>query len=428
MAPRLNWSTELRKIIFDALDYYHLHAYKRENGLQKLREVNFIHLPKSIEDSDDKVAETIYQELKELVIHFFDKAFGGFEETKNEFLKTRVERHIEWGLVSIHGLADKLAFGEISWDLFVRECKNTFKDLRRLILKDYNKLFKNYREGCYYLINHLENISLNLTGYLSIYYAFRSIPDDLWKKREDGYFIRLYERHKIESKPIQLLFCECLFKGIDFFSGNYSYLDIFEHSKSLKLDKDSFYEIREYIRTGKKQLLDSIISRIVTKICSEEDFFKGKGGLLTSFFKQFIHTLKRIYSTQSGEPINVSVDELDELYNFLVLQNGILEYEVFKVAANSGYACLPKISIIINEESSREEKETDLLIVEDNRLSLVEITFRRNIEECQEKLDNIVNRLEKSVGGYRFEKRIVTRDDFRDFISSLSNSLHLPIL
>jgi len=30
MAPRLNWSTELRKIIFqDVLDYYHLHAMIR---------------------------------------------------------------------------------------------------------------------------------------------------------------------------------------------------------------------------------------------------------------------------------------------------------------------------------------------------------------------------------------------------------------
>jgi hypothetical protein len=97
MAPRLNWSTELRKIIFDALDYYHLHAYKRENGLQKLREVNFIHLPKSIEDSDDKVAETIYQELKELVIHFLIKRLEASKKQKMNSLRRELNDTLNGG-------------------------------------------------------------------------------------------------------------------------------------------------------------------------------------------------------------------------------------------------------------------------------------------------------------------------------------------
>jgi len=149
-------------------------------------------------------------------------------------------------------------------------------------LEDANGLFESYRKGCYHLINHLENLSLNLTGYLSIYHAFTSIKD-LWEKPENGCFIRFYERHKIGDKPIQLLFCEYLFKGIDFFSGDYSHLVIFEHSESLKLDIDSFFEIRDYVRTCNEQLLHRLISRIVKKICSRDGIFKSKGDLLSPF-------------------------------------------------------------------------------------------------------------------------------------------------
>ena len=75
MAPRLNWSTELRKIILkDALDHYHRHIHDKENSLQRLREVDFIPLPGSVrEDSGDEIAKTIYEELKRLIIHFLRK-------------------------------------------------------------------------------------------------------------------------------------------------------------------------------------------------------------------------------------------------------------------------------------------------------------------------------------------------------------------
>jgi len=74
------------------------------------------------------------------------------------------------------------------------------------------------------------------------------------------------------------------------------------------------------------------------------------------------------------------------LYNFLVLQNGVLEYEVFRIAANSGYACLPKISVIINKEGSHKEKEVDLLLLHDSdKISLIEITFRNKIKRSYSK-------------------------------------------
>jgi len=337
---------------------------------------------------------------------------------------TRIELHIKNGLNSIHELAGKLASGEIPEDLFVKEYKNTIKRLRRNILRDCDELFENYLKGHSYLATHLENLSLNLTGYLSICYAVKSIPDDLWKKKErgGGCFIRLYKHRKIGGKPVQLFFCECLSRSIDFFSGDYSHLDVFEHSKSLEIDRDFFCDIRDYIRTGGEKLLESIVSRIVERICSREDFFKGKGGLLTSFFKQLINTLKRIYSTPSGEPIDVSVDELMDLYDFLVLQNGILEYEVFRVVANSGYACLPKISVItiIDEEKGiREEREVDFFILGGYKIFLVEVSFRRDVEGYLEKLNTIINRLGESVSGFHFEKHIITKDNFKDFVNSL---------
>ena len=73
MASRLDWLTELRRIIFEVtLDYYHRYAHVEENGLQRLREINFILLPESIRDGDDdEIAKTIFEGLKRLIIHFF---------------------------------------------------------------------------------------------------------------------------------------------------------------------------------------------------------------------------------------------------------------------------------------------------------------------------------------------------------------------
>jgi len=130
---------------------------------------------------------------------------------------------------------------------------------------------------------------------------------------------------------------------------------------------------------------------------------------LAPFYEQLISTLKRIYSTPSGEPIDVSVDELMGLYDFLVLQNGILEYEVFRVVTISGYACLPKISVItiIDEEKSiREEGEVDFFILGGYKLFLVEVSFRRDVERYLEKLKFIIDRLGESISGLHFEKHL----------------------
>jgi hypothetical protein len=93
--------------------------------------------------------------------------------------------------------------------------------------------------------------------------------------------------------------------------------------------------------------------------------------------------------------------------------------------ANSGHACLPKVSVIIDEEDDYKEKEIDI-IIEDNRLDLVEITFRKNTEECQEKLNSIANKLEESLSGYQIKTHIITKDKFRNYVNRLSNGLYLP--
>jgi len=434
MAPRLNWSTELRKIILeDALSCYCRHARdEEENGLQKLSKEDFLPLPDSIKDSDDEIAKEIHEDLKNQILHLFREAFMKFEETKSKFFKMRVSEHFSGGLNSIDTLFNKLVLNNISENDFKEEYKCRIKRLRRPIIEDYDELFKSYYDGCYFLFNQFKSPSLNLAGYLSIYYAFKSILSNLWEEHKHKYFIR-FNKHseKIRGKPIQLWFCNFILKGIDFFSSDYSYFDIFEHFKSsLELDRDSyFFKISDYItKGGGEKLLKEIVSHIVNRICGKEAFFRGRGDLLSSFFMQFINMLKRLYSNTLEESMDISINELEKLYNFLMLQNGVLEYEVFRIAANSGYACLPKISIIIDEEGRREEKEIDLLIVEDDRLSLVETTFRRDVEKCQEKLNIIIDRLEESVSGLDFEKYIITNDNFKDFVNSLSDGLNLSIL
>jgi len=423
MAPRLSWPTELRRIILkDALDCYRrcAHREKEGNGLQELSKEDFLPLPESIKNSNDEIAKEIHEELKNQILYLFKEAFGKFEKTKSNFFKMKIDERFSDGLHKTDTLFKKLVDNQISESDFKEEYENEYKELKRLIVKDYRELFKSYYDGCCFLFKQFKSSSPNLAGYLSIYYALKSRLSDLWVKPKDGSFIRFYKYCKVGDKPIQLLFCDYLFKGINFFPKDYSYLDIFKHSKPLELDTDSFYEIQEYFRTGKEELLGTITSNIVKKICSKESTFKGEGGPLTLFFKQLINTLKKIYSTQPGEPIDVSVDELGDLYNFLVLQNGILEYEVFRVAANSGHACLPKISVITYEGGSHEEREVDLLILGDYKLFLIEVSFGRDAEKYQEKLDIIIDRLGEIVSGFSFEKYIVTRDNFEYFINSLS--------
>ena len=416
MAPKLNWSTELREIILkDVLKSYRKYAHdeKEDYGLRKLSEEDFLSLPESIKNSDDEIAREIYEELKNQIIYLLKESFEKFEEIKSSFFKTGISYHFKESLTSIDILFDKLVLNVISENHFKKEYKSRYRKLRKLIMDDYNELFKSYYDGCYSLFNQLKKPSLNLAGYLSIYYAFRSILRDLWERHKYDYFIR-FNKHagKIGGKPIQLQFCNFILWSIDFFSNDYSYLDILENSDLLKLDKNDefvFYEIREYIKTTKDQLSDDVISHMIARIRDKhdkEDFFREKVSLLASFLKQFISTMRKMHFTQ---PDDISVDELKELYNLLVVQNGIPEYEVFRIAANSGHACLPKVSVIINEEDDYKEKEIDLIIIKDNKLDLVEVTFRKNTEECQEKLSSIANKLEESLSGYRIETYVITK-------------------
>jgi len=73
MAPKLNWSTELREIILkDVLKSYRKYAHdeKEDYGLRKLNEEDFLSLPESIKNSDDEIAREIYEELKNQIISY----------------------------------------------------------------------------------------------------------------------------------------------------------------------------------------------------------------------------------------------------------------------------------------------------------------------------------------------------------------------
>jgi len=219
MAPKLNWSTELREIILkDVLESYRKYAHdeKEENGLQKLNKEDFLFLPESIRDSNDEIAREIHEELKNQIIHLFGEAFKNFEKTKSKFFKMRVGGHVSDGLHKIDTLFDKLILNQISENDFKEEkeeYESRYEKLRELIIEDYEELFKSYYDGCYFLFNQLKSSSLNLAGYLSIYHAFRSILGDLWEERKHKYFIR-FNKHagKIGGKPIQLQFCNFILK------------------------------------------------------------------------------------------------------------------------------------------------------------------------------------------------------------------------
>ena len=123
MAQRLDWPTELRKIILDALDDYHIYAHEEGDALQKLRESNFIGLPEHIENSGDDIAMGVYKALRSQIYALFEKAFRGFEKTKEALFKTRIKRRIKWGLDSIHNLIGELILGKISEDLLKKSMR-----------------------------------------------------------------------------------------------------------------------------------------------------------------------------------------------------------------------------------------------------------------------------------------------------------------
>ena len=94
----------------------------------------------------------------------------------------------------------------------------------------------------------------------------------------------------------------------------------------------------------------------------------------------------------------------------MVIQHGVLEYQVFEFLANSGLACLPSVEVTIREpDGLQERREIDLMVfshdLSDGEIDLkpsacIEVTMsdkKEKLEEDANKLRRVISYLEEKV-------------------------------
>ncbi|MDW7986997.1 MAG: hypothetical protein RMI88_07285 [Nitrososphaerota archaeon] len=119
----------------------------------------------------------------------------------------------------------------------------------------------------------------------------------------------------------------------------------------------------------------------------------------------------------------MSEDEFRDLYNHFLVQNAITEYELFRALVYSGYPTVPKICIYERLENEDVKiGEVDVAFLDGENLHLVEVTFRRDLSEKEERMFKIKKLLEDEPEGISgFESHIINnKKDFEDFINEFT--------
>lgn len=410
MASRLNWSNELKKIIIDDIlrkaGLFRI-EYDDEKRIKEIsRKYSLENIVKTFEENikNDKIVERIIEEFRRKVSSFIEEKLENFNKSQGFFLEN-IRGITNKNLELLNSCLYDLAYEKLTKNQYEERQKYILQEFVREVEQKIENIYNHYQEGFQKITNELSSYSLRLSGFLSIYYSLKSVLKTLWDRDKD-LCIRFSEDFQIENNPIQLWFCEFIYNDIDFLNDEYSTLYLFEHSEKLELnDEDYLY----FCSASEEE--EKALERIVGKVCSNEEF-RQKGGMLYSFLKKF----KNAFEFRR----DISYLVIKQMYNFLVVQNGVLEYEIFRNAALSGYPCLPRVLLYCKRQPY---KEIDLLLLNDNKLFLIEITFRKDFKKCEEKLQKVSELLSERLSGIELIPCIISRDNFEEFIKEIKFSL-----
>ena len=158
-----------------------------------------------------------------------------------------------------------------------------------------------------------------------------------------------------------------------------------------------------YLKDGRGE---KCVKEILSKLCSVPSL-KDKGDRIKDTIKELSQEFLRLVNKFPGDD---DAKIFHELFNLMVLQHGVLEYQVFELFANSGLACLPRVEVTIREpDAPQERREIDLMVFShdfsDGEIDLkpsacVEVTMsdkKEKLEEDANKLRRVINYLEEKV-------------------------------
>ncbi|MEM3897091.1 MAG: hypothetical protein QXO04_00555 [Nitrososphaerota archaeon] len=197
----------------------------------------------------------------------------------------------------------------------------------------------------------------DLRGYLSILLTAKFIIDigKRMMNEEKRMEIRLND-NKIKDISLYVLFPEMIKHRISFNILDESWQMLISNASDLDRidisdDKELWAELCYACISKNEEEVDRCLKRVITRLCSAESL-RRKGRIIKRPLREFACACSEFVR-------NVGKDHtmLWDLFNFLIVRHGILEYMLFKFFADLGVACIPRV--IMKDGST--EYEIDLL-------------------------------------------------------------------
>lgn len=384
MDPRIDYESKLKEIIIDKLDLFWklcksqweiipTHEEKPQDLFEKQLGVE------SFRDRD-VIAGALVESLSRSLGNFVEESFSSYYEYRRELIGKigEIVRSYIPGLVD--HFRDRLKGEEIREESFERFRKNLVNDFK----KEGNRFYRHVKESYESLVEKIAEESNKLRGYLCIYEALCKL-EKYW-----GNWMSFENIYIGNGKSIQELFCDLIGNGISFIS----IIDDFDPFNlpdiPLISEKGFWPSFREkYIENSEYAIKD-----LIKKICSYPPL-KNKGGILHNYISKFFNEIEKLKDKEF-----LSSTFLEDLFNQLIVQHGILEYEIFYRVVKMENLCVPKVAFF--EETEREKREVgelDLLVLKDHPMYLgIEVTTRGKFNEEKEVALNSVKELMQKKG------------------------------
>lgn len=334
----------------------------------------------------DRIAGILINSLSKSLEKMIEESFSNFYSYK-EKLGENVEGNISL-LASLAKLFHKKLKHQVAIEeSFVKNKEDLEKRFKEIGSELYSLCESSYRD----LIERLGERSKKLRGYLCLYVTLREL------KAEWGNLMRFEKRFIGDEKPIQEVFCDLVGNNISF-SPLIEDFNPFELPDIPSVDKQ-FWPL--FIEKYSKET-ESGLQILLKRVCSFPRL-RDKGDILYEYLSQFFEIITKLKDNGF-----LSSDFLGELFDQLVVQHGILEYEAFYKFVEAKYYCVPKVSFL--EDSSTpflvKSGELDVLLLKDNVYLGIEITTRNKLNaEKNEALTKINELMQRK--NLKFEMKIV---------------------
>ncbi|MCS7132726.1 MAG: hypothetical protein NZ918_03270 [Aigarchaeota archaeon] len=266
----------------------------------------------------------------------------------------------------------------------------------------------NFSNLFFEVIDNVSKFLWEMRGYLSIISATKFFV--LLSRIDSDKVTADVKDFKIDNKSIYVIFSEMVKHEVSFDIFNTYWFMILPEISGIeteKLMKDEDFirpliKMYDVYRKDNELEMNELISQLTEKMCGSISKLRGKGLLLRELLHDFINECCRFIEKKNSTSVM-----LHDLFRFLILEHGVLEYILFRFFVEFGSVCLPRVVLRFKggdgEEESSYESEVDLL------------SFRINYSEDEHRILNVYPKLVFEITT-RGEKRY---DDLRKIENKL---------